>query len=194
MKPKDAHPLSREAELSRLWQTKHGELCNAMHEAATHVAFLVDPATPAYLRALIERDLPKLHETIGRLAMQAGPSAFRECWKKSRNLTELLDYKSVQARVFEAVEEAWRQMTALRSDLTSHGTGTVASCSDVAFDFHKAGLRERTHRILEKDPGMANWLGNHPDEFHKLFRRALKHFQLQNLPASRAGKALRRSR
>lgn len=181
------HPRSRKAELARLWQTKHGDLCHAMHDARTYAALLADPSTPPHLSPLLARDLPALHEQIGRLAMEAGPTAFRECWKKSESLVAILAGKSFQAKVRAAVEYVWPAMSELRVVFSARGEFTT---QPTVPDFSKAGLRERTRAELQRDPQMAETLASAGGEavFDKAFRRALVELKLDTLPAAKPGR------
>ena len=185
-KVKNEHPLSHAGRLARLWETKHGELCQAMHDARTHAEFLAEPSTPANHRAVLEKELPQLHEAIGRLAMEAGPSAFRECWRKSQSMMAMFSGRSFQAKVLDAVESAWPAMSPLQAFFDKKGRVLIRPTVP---DYHKAGLKERARKLLLGDPSAKKLLesGSGPAQFDRAFRRALETLQLDKLPKAKPG-------
>lgn len=185
---KDIHPRSTTGRLNRLWQTKHGELCQALHDVRTSRDIVEGDWAPPYLSKLAQEKLDELYPVIGRLVVEAGPAAFRECWKKSESMMEMLKGKSTQARVYDAVETAWLAMSPMFLELKKDGTAVM---HPKVPDFHKSGLKQRVRTDLERDPQMKRILQEPQGEevFDKSFRRALKDLRLDNLPKAKSGPA-----
>jgi len=185
-KVKNEHPLSHAGRLARLWETKHGELCQAMHDARVHADIINDHGFPeTYRRGSVEA-LPQLHEAIGRLAMEAGPSAFRECWRKSQSMMAMFTGRSFQAKVLDAVESAWPAMSPLQAFFDKKGRALIRPTVP---DYHKAGLKERARKLLLRDPSVKKLLESSagPAQFDRAFRRALETLQLDKLPKAKPG-------
>ena len=85
-------------------------------------------------------ELEKLYPTIGRLAFEAGPAAFRECWNKSKDLYGGLLDRTFHAKVVAAVEDAWLPMGHVKLFFTDDGKTFI---QPTVPDYHKAGLRRR---------------------------------------------------
>lgn len=184
----DVHPLSTTGRLNRFWQTKHGELCQALHDVRTSRAIVDGDWAPPHLRESAKEQMAKLYPIIGRLAFEAGPAAFRECWKKSESMMDMISGKSFQARVYDAVETAWVAMSPMFLEIKKDGTAVM---HPKVPDFHKSGLKQRVRVALERDPQIKRLLQEPQGEevFDKAFRRALRDLRLDNLPKARSGPA-----
>jgi hypothetical protein len=182
----DIHPRSSAGQANRFWQTKHGELCQVLHDLRNARRLLDGEWAPPDLRAAAEEELTRLYPLLGRLAFEAGPAAFRETWKKSESMMAMIKGKSFQARVFESVDMAWVEMSPAFLELKKDGTAVL---HPKVSDFHKAGLKKRARQDLERDPQMKALLDEpHGEEvFGKAFRRALKELRLDNLPKAKPG-------
>jgi hypothetical protein len=186
--PEDIHPRSSKGRANRFWQTKHGELCEVLHNIHSYRGVLDGAWAPQNYRDIAERELADLYPQLGRLAFEAGPVAFRECWKKSKDMMGMIKGRSFQARVFDAVETAWLPMSPLFLEFTKDGKAVL---HPKVPDFHKSGLRKRARQDLERDPQIKRLLDEPQGEeaFDKAFRRALKDLRLDNLPEARSGPA-----
>jgi hypothetical protein len=142
---------------------------------------------PPCFREAATEEVQRLYPELGRLALEAGPKAFADCWRKSGDIMGMIKGRSFQARVTEEVEMAWIDISPLKAEFKKDGTAIIYPREPQ--DFNKAGLKRRTLAALQKDPLMKRLLDEpHGEEvFTQAFRRALKELKLDNLPKSKPG-------
>ena len=181
------HPRSWTGQMARRWQTKYGELCQVLHEIRKNKEIADDPEMPPCFREPAGEEVQRLYPELGKLALEAGPKAFAQCWEKSGDIMGLIKGRSFQARVTEEVESAWIDISPLKAELKEDGTAIIYPREPQ--DFNKAGLRRRTLAALQKDPYFKRLLDEpHGEElFTQAYRRALKELRLDNLPKSKPG-------
>lgn len=181
------HPRSWTGQMARRWQTKYGELCQVLHEIRKNKEIADDPEMPPSFREPAGEEVQRLYPELGKLALEAGPKAFVQCWEKSGDIMGMIKGRSFQARVTEEVESAWIDISPLKAEFKKDGTAIIYPREPQ--DFNKAGLRRRTLAALQKDPYLKRLLDEpHGEElFTQAYRRALKELRLDNLPKSKPG-------